>query len=443
MYRFNRNILLVILLSFFYSIQFAIADNEKEKNYSKILHINLETLPENKISALISELENRLRIYPDDHEAELLKIILYFKSGKLEIASEKIDKLINKAPTFQLAILLKNDLLSASLPDVDELSEKAILALIIPIPDNTKKQLLDAFREQIQVRLNALLNNNKDVWPRQILSLGKSVKKALLIDKTANRLYVFNRLESGELFQEVNDYYITTGKLIGDKTVRGDLRTPEGVYFVTSWIAPEKLPAKYGIGAFPINYPNELDKHNGKTGSGIWLHGLNKDYFSRPPRDSKGCVVLANIDLESLKGEIKPGITPVVITDNVEWIEHLRWQEERNTILQTVENWRVDWESMDMNKYLSHYDAEFWSSSNNFKSWSARKHLISKNKIYQSVKLSDISVLAYPKNVGNDKEIVVVRFYQSYESNNHKGEMYKRLYLTKKDESWKILYEGH
>ena len=243
------------------------------------------------------------------------------------------------------------------------------------------------------------------MWPRQILALGESVKKALLIDKSANRLYVYTRQESGELREDVNDYYITTGKLIGDKSVKGDLRTPEGVYFVTSWISPNKLPDKYGVGAFPVNYPNELDKHKGKTGYGIWLRGTDKDSYSRPPRDSEGCVVLTNIDLSALKSEIKPGVTPVVIINKVEWVDYATWQEERKNILQAVENWRVDWESMNVNKYLSHYGKDFWSATHNLKSWSARKRLLAKNKTYQSVSFSNLSVLLYPKNNKDERQI--------------------------------------
>jgi len=402
------------------------------------------TLPATtKISSVLDRLENRLRVYPKDHEAELLKAILYFRSGKLELALDELDKLIKKVPDFQLAYLLKGDMLLSKYAATNNLGQTTLLASLIPNLDNNKKQQLNFLREEAQLRLRALFNTKKrNTLPRQILALGKSVKKALLIDKKANRMYVFSRQELGGLFEEVTDYYITTGKLVGDKSAKGDLRTPEGVYFVTSWISPDKLPSKYGIGAFPVNYPNELDKHNGKTGYGIWLHGTDKGYYSRPPRDSEGCVVLTNIDLESLKSEIIPGLTPVVITDKVEWIDYAAWKKERETILQSVEDWRVDWESMNVNKYLSHYSESFWSASHNLKSWSARKHLLARSKTFQTVNLSDMSVLVYPKKSTDEKEIAVVRLRQNYKSNNFNSEMYKRLYLTKKDNSWKILYEG-
>jgi len=396
-----------------------------------------------KISSVLDKLENRLRVYPKDHEAELLKAILYFRTGKIEHALDELDKLIKKVPDFQLAYLLKGDMLLSKYASTNNLGQTTLLASLLPNLDKNKKQQLNFLREEAQLRLRALLTTKKrNTLPRQILALGKSVKKALLIDKKANRMYVFSRQESGGLFEEVTDYYITTGKLVGDKSVKGDLRTPEGVYFVTSWISPDKLPSKYGIGAFPVNYPNELDKHNGKTGYGIWLHGTDKGYYSRPPRDSEGCVVLTNIDLEALKSEIIPGLTPVVITDKVEWIDYAAWKKERETILQAVEDWRVDWESMNVNKYLSHYSESFWSASHNLKSWSARKRLLARSKTFQSVNISDMSVLVYPKKPIDEKEIAVVRLRQDYKSNNFSSKIYKRLYLTKKDNNWKILYEG-
>ncbi len=394
-----------------------------------------------QITSVLNRLEQRLRIYPRDHDAEILKAILYFRAGKLDQALAELDTLIHKVPDFQLAYLLKGDMLLSRYGQIGAEGETTLLASLRPMLGKEKTQQLDFLREEAKVRLRALLNKKPNTLPRQILALGQSVKKALLIDKRANRLYVFSRKQNGELFEEVTDYYITTGKLLGDKNVRGDLKTPEGVYFVTSWISPDKLPSKYGVGAFPVNYPNELDKRMGKTGYGIWLHGTDKGYYSRPPRDSEGCVVLTNIDLSALKSEIVPGLTPVVIVDQVEWVNTAEWQQQRKELLQAVESWRQDWESMNVDKYLSHYASDFWSASHDIKSWSARKRYLARSKTFQSIALSDISVLLYPKKQ-HDKQIAVVRLYQDYKSNNFKGGMYKRLYLAKQDKQWKIIYEG-
>jgi len=432
-----KRILFFLPLSLIFSASLA-----EEIQLAKLDKKFLNPLPANEITSVFKKLEKRLSVYPKDHEAELLKAILYFKSGELDLALNELDRLIKKVPDFQLAYLLKGDLLLSRFVATNNLGQTTLLASLVPSLANDKKQQLNLLREEARLRLRALFNNKKrNTLPRQILALGESVKKALLIDKKANRLYVFTRQESGGLFEEVNDYYVTTGKLKGDKSIKGDLRTPEGVYFVTSWISPDKLPDKYGIGAFPVNYPNELDKRKGKTGYGIWLHGTDKGSYSRPPRDSEGCVVLTNIDLEALKSEIKPGLTPVVIADKVEWVDFDSWQSERQSILQAVENWRLDWESMNVEKYLSHYNKDFWSKSHDFKSWSSRKRYLARNKKYQSIKLSDVSLLVYPQKK-NSNQMAVVRLHQNYKSNNFNSEMYKRLYLTKKDKKWTILYEG-
>ena len=96
----------------------------------------------------------------------------------------------------------------------------------------------------------------------------------------------------------VADYYISLGKNGIEKTREGDQKTPLGVYHVTANLPRKKLTDFYGAGAFPINYPNEWDRRQGRNGYGIWLHGMPSDIYSRPPRASDGCIVLTNQDLE-------------------------------------------------------------------------------------------------------------------------------------------------
>lgn len=432
-----------LFLSLSLIVSVSIAEDIQLAKLSNLDNRYVTPSSQNEISSVLSKLDKRLSVYPKDYEADLLKSILHFKSGKLDLALEELEKLIKKVPDFQLAHLLKGDLLLSKFGNTNNLGQTTLLASLIPTLGNSKKQQLNYLREEARLRLSALFNKNKkDVLPRQILALGDSVKKAVLVDKKANRLYLYEKNSTDRTLHQVKDYYISTGKLVGDKSVKGDLRTPEGVYFVTSWISPDKLPEKYGVGAFPVNYPNELDKRNGKTGYGIWLHGTDKGYYSRPPRDSEGCVVLTNTDLESLKSEITPGVTPVVITDKVEWVDYASWKQEREDIFKAIETWRRDWQSMNVDKYLSHYSKDFWTKTHNLKSWSARKRYLAKNKTHQSVELSDVSLLAYPQKKNSNKQLIVVRLHQNYTSNNFKGEMDKRLYLAKKETGWKIIYEG-
>src|SRR5690606_32755049 len=73
----------------------------------------------------------------------------------------------------------------------------------------------------------------------------------------------------------VDAFPMDMGKREGDKTVLGDHRTPEGIYFfVEKYEGPTLNFEEYGIRAFPLDYPNFFDKVLGKTGSGIWLHSI-------------------------------------------------------------------------------------------------------------------------------------------------------------------------
>ncbi len=61
---------------------------------------------------------------------------------------------------------------------------------------------------------------------------------------------------------------------------------------------PHQLPQRMGQDARASN------------GHGIWLHGTPSDTFSRPPKASDGCVVLANTDLDALAKNLQIGTDP-------------------------------------------------------------------------------------------------------------------------------------
>lgn len=399
-------------------------------------------LPHNADDVL-KQLDLRLDAYPRDYEAQLLRGLVYFKSGKPKQALRELDDLLRQVPDFHLASLIRGDILLSRVVALKNIGKNRILSQL------TSKQTarLNGLRLEVKLRLDSVrprvsaFSHAQTRLPRQILKLGKSVEYAVLVEKSTHRLYVYQR-QKDQPPKLVQNYYVSTGKKKGNKYVKGDLRTPEGVYFITSWIPKNKLPDEYGVGAFPLNYPNELDRHDGKTGYGIWLHGTKSSYYSRPPLDSEGCMVLTNIDFNSLKNELRPGETPVVIVEEIDWLTPKVWQREREKVLSALEHWRRDWESLDVDRYLSHYSNSFWSQGYNLKSWSKRKRRIARNKSYQKIQLSDISLLAYPETATGKKDIVVARFQQDYHSSNYQSDMSKRLYLQRNNNNWKIIYEG-
>lgn len=383
-------------------------------------------------------LEQRLAHYPDDYEASLLKGLILFRSGDLAAARDELAGLTQRAPHFHLAHLVQGDLLLTQTQPVTDIGATPLLSSLEPGQD-----ALAQLRAEADVRLKAYLDAlPQNRLPRSLLALGEDVKTAILVDKENHRLYIYERQSGDRPPRLLRDFYVSTGRANGNKLLRGDLRTPEGVYFITSHIPSSALPDKYGSGAFPINYPNELDRRMGKTGGGIWLHGTQNAYYSRPPLDSEGCVVLPNIDLEQAAAFIHPGVTPLVISDRVEWVSEADWRHERQSLRTALDGWQSDWSSGDVERYLAHYAQDFWSQGFDLKKWRDRKRTIAKGKTYQRIKLSNLSLFIYPSAASNGRQLAVANFRQQYQSNNFSSDMGKRLYLANEGRRWQVLYEG-
>ena len=387
----------------------------------------------------LARLDRRIRDYSDDYEARLLKGLLLFYAGEDQAALHELNDLTRLVPDFHLAYLIQGDILAARGNQVALVGHAPVLS---EFGKDVQSQL-SALKQEAWARLQAYLQAvDPTKVPLPLLQLAPSIKRAILVDKSQHRLYVFEREGEQGIPQLVRDFYVSTGKLEGNKQKQGDLRTPEGVYFITSHIPQAKLPDKYGVSAFPVDYPNAFDQHLGKTGDGIWLHGTERIYYSRPPLDSEGCVVMTNRDLKSVEPLIAIGSTPIIIADKVKWVDKNAWQSMRSEVATALEDWRKDWESRDVERYLNHYSANFWNEQFNFSQWKEHKSRVNLGKTFQKVELSDVSFFSYPVMSQQGEEMVLVSFRQDYHSNNFNSETSKRVFFTRHNGSWKILYEG-
>jgi murein L,D-transpeptidase YafK len=363
-------------------------------------------------------------------EAMLARVFREIEGRNLGQALNLIETLLQQYPNYRLAHLIKGDLL---------------LARTHPIQDFGA--LKGAPREQIEdLRAEALKRLQgyrekppADYVPRYLLQMRPDQRHAVVVDTERSRLYLYeNDLSSGGRPRFVADYYITQGKLGANKLNEGDKKTPIGVYHVTANLARQKLPDLYGSGAFPINYPNELDKREGRGGSGIWLHGTPSDTFARPPLASDGCVVLTNQDLDSIAGNMQVGLTPVIISNTIEWLSIDEWSREREQFNQSIEAWRSDWESRDNERYLKHYSKTFKANGQNFEQFTEQKRQVNASKTWIKVKLDNLSMFRNP----GKEDVLVVTFEQDYQSNNLTNRMKKRQYWVRESGQWKIIYEG-
>lgn len=360
-------------------------------------------------------------------DAALGAILQAISHSRLDDALKQTDALIAQYPNFRLAHLIRGDLLMARSRALNTFGNA----------DGAPEDKLSDLREEATARLKAYRNRPPANYvPRYLLQMAPEQEHAIVVDTVRSRLYVYQNDNGRPRF--VTDYYITHGKLGSEKGREGDKRTPIGVYHVTASLPPQKLTDFYGNGAFPISYPNEWDKLQGKDGHGIWLHGTPSDTYSRPPRASDGCVVLTNPDLIKLAGFLQIGVTPVIISSTVEWLNIEDWRNERNTLLQQVEAWRKDWESRHVDRYLAHYSRQFRNNEGGYEQWAEQKRMVAAGKSWIKVSLGKLSIFRSP----GKQDMAVVTFEQDYRSNNLSNVLKKRQYWQKERGRWKIIYEG-
>lgn len=363
---------------------------------------------------------------PPSPEELLLESLSSLRAGDSNTALDRVNRLIDKRPTYRLAHLVRGDILASiggRMPSIVE-------------TDRSNRDNVDNLIAEARQRLVGTTFDPDGRVPSSILKLSEKHQHVIYIDTDLSRLYLFENRNGDPTL--LSDYYVSIGKNGSGKRRKGDKRTPLGVYFVTERLPGAKLPDKYGPVAFPVNYPNEWDRRNKRTGSGIWLHGVASSSYSRPPQDSDGCVALINEELVDLSPNIVPGLTPVVIGNNGEWIEYKDLTKRRQEVSQAVDQWRQDWEGGNVDHYLSHYDSEFQGKGMNLNDWKSYKRNVSKGKTHISVELSDLSIFSYP----DENDMIVVTFRQHYESNNFNGSTRKRQYWRKgEDKKWRILSE--
>lgn len=361
-------------------------------------------------------------------ESLLVKSLLEIRHNRLDVALNDINNLLHLNPNFRLAHLIKGDLLMARAHPISTLGD---------VHGGDASQHVEGMRDEARKRLQRYVDQPPTGQiPKYLVQFEPEQKYAVVVDTSRSRLYLFQNVQGEPRY--VTDFYVTSGKKGSDKVKEGDQRTPLGVYFVTSHLAKSKLSDFYGTGAFPISYPNEWDKRLGRNGYGIWLHGVPSDTYSRPPRASSGCVVLTNPDLDELGKYIQIGLTPVIISDGIEWMDAAEWRVQHDKLSKQLETWRTDWETRNTDSYLGHYSKNFASGKLRYGDWSSQKRQVNAGKTWIKVNLSRVSVFRYP---GQDN-MAVVTFQQDYRSNNLSNQMRKRQYWLQEDGHWKIVYEG-
>ncbi|QLA17950.1 L,D-transpeptidase Cds6 family protein [Desulfolutivibrio sulfoxidireducens] len=248
------------------------------------------------------------------------------------------------------------------------------------------------------------------------------------IDKNSQTFFLFERKSPLRVVEKLP---CTTGLLTGDKLKEGDLRTPEGVYFITSRLDGGLDWEQYGDLAFPLNFPNPVDVIKGKSGHGIWIHGRGN---SITPYETKGCVALNTPDIRNLDAKLELRM-PVVIGNRIETQKTPETlAREAEEVVAATHAWAKAWEGKSEEFFKIHDQEKFAISQGQpFSAFRNQKEGLFRRLPWILVAVEDVRAVAGP-------DYWVTYFIQFYRSPSLISQGVKRLYWQKNDAgAWRVV----
>lgn len=289
--------------------------------------VNAAAVSAAAVSDLQTDVSAQALAYTPTLEARAETLLEAMAEGEFDEAAAQARQLIDDYPRFRLGQWLHAEL-SAMLAmdplhsgDTSDWSETAVGLLL---EARTRLKTAD-FRTTLETQANA-----EKLLPSSLVHLGLEISDAIVVDLSRSELMHFV-VEEGQP-ELVERHYISSGSAGFGKRVEGDRRTPLGVYRIQGYRTDRSLPDLYGVGALTLDYPNALDRSLGRTGSGIWLHGVPQATHNRDPWSSEGCVTMANGHMNELMERVDRAHTIVVLTDDADWIDVEAQQQLRQEL---------------------------------------------------------------------------------------------------------------
>jgi murein L,D-transpeptidase YafK len=263
--------------------------------------------------------------------------------------------------------------------------------------------------------------------PAWLLEIPDSVTDILIADAGSATMHRFAR--AGEDIVEIDQRYMSIGQNGPGKEKAWDGRTPLGIYFITESLDTSRLHDKYGVAAFPLDYPNAWDRHNSRTGYGIWLHGVDHNNPERPPLDTDGCLSLPNEEIQKLVDRLQPLVTPIVVAREMRWAMPGEVDELRLEFRLALDMWRHSLEQGDILAYLSLYADDFRYRDMDRGEWNSYRLSVFESRQLDRVELEDIMLLADPEV----PDLYLSRFTQILATVDGPVTTTKRLYWRRSD----------
>ncbi len=348
---------------------------------------------------LIKSLTEDIKNDPPEFFRLFSKGLMAEKRGNLKLAIENYLRSIELKPDYNPSYFRFNELIRK-----------------VENPEIFRKRITEIIRKRFSKAPPVIIKNPPD-------------KYVFLVEKMSQYMLIYKGKELEGL------YPVTTGRDWEDKWVEGDRRTPEGIYYFTEFIPPDRLPKMYGGIAVVLNYPNPVDKLLGKGGSGIWLHGSDESNRNNIPFSTRGCVVADNEDLKTIVKKIKTDNTLIAI------YKEIPFNIKLDDVLSFLREWERSWESKDYEKYISMYSKNFRWKRGGLKEWKRYKKRVILDKKSIEVDVEDLTVLAFRRGMSDEVEYYVAEFLQRYSSDKYSDVGIKRLYIIKEDGKLRILRE--
>jgi len=258
----------------------------------------------------------------------------------------------------------------------------------------------------------------------------------IIVEKANQHAATFRFSEDKREITLMEAYPISSGQAHGNKIVRGDLKTPEGLYITTRFRSEENMRSTYGrdalqfgTGAWVLNYPNQLDRIRRKTGSGIWIHGSDRAIV---PFDTEGCVRFDNDVIDYFRDTLKLDVrTAVIINDEIDWRTVGSLDREVKAINSFLADWEDSWRNQDIEKYLAFYCGEEFITRRqrmDYTQWVNHKRRVFNPENTVNITFSDFYYY-YADN------LLLVTFYQDYSSGTFHSFGRKQLVLRRLHDS--------
>lgn len=302
---------------------------------------------------------------------------------------------------------------------------------------NTDNQTKDVSKKVIES--NAPESKSR-LGKNTILNLsgsGTDIQNVVLVDKSIKKMYV--AVLNNNDMEVIKEFPVLTGRVEGNKSKRGDEKTPEGVYYVLSYSTGEELVKRYGnyaliygAGSFPLNYPNIIDKIEKKTGGGIWLHGVKPDLDKTY---TQGCVAMNNTNFTSMSDNVSIS-TPVIIAEKLVYSDDKNYNNNREKYLNILSTFINSWKNNDKDSFKSMVHSKFKT----LKGGSYKKYVNNKThlmKVYPDKVIRNDNIKIFMK----DDNYTLFDTNQYYCAANMSTYTNKKYYFISENNNMKLISE--